>query len=188
MRATPKPSPSIRGKALSISYAWRGARGFLGGEPGPLRVGRDPVNLPMVHHWCQALDDHNPAYLDEAYAVASSRGQLVAPPGMLQTWTMDAPRDPAALGANDEVMKRLDHSMIFILIAGTYTPFALLLLEGRARWLVFGLVWGGALAGVVLRNTIRRPARWLFVGIYAAGAFAWGFVTFRRPLGEKPAP
>jgi hemolysin III len=63
-------------------------------------------------------------------------------------------------------MKRLDHSMIFVLIAGTYTPFALLLLEGAARWTVFGLVWGGALAGVVLRNAIRRPARWLFVGIY----------------------
>ena len=64
------------------------------------------------------------------------------------------------------VMERLDHSMIFVLIAGTYTPFALLLLEGTARWTVLSLVWGGALAGVVLRNTIRRPARWLFVGIY----------------------
>ena len=69
-------------------------------------------------------------------------------------------------GRSQEVMKRLDHSMIFILIAGTYTPFSLLLLEGTARWLVFGLVWGGALAGVVLRNVVRRPARWLFVGIY----------------------
>ena len=69
-------------------------------------------------------------------------------------------------GRTQEVMKRLDHSMIFILIAGTYTPFALLLLEGTARWTVFCLVWGGALAGVVLRNAVRRPARWLFVGIY----------------------
>jgi hemolysin III len=69
-------------------------------------------------------------------------------------------------GRSQEVMKRLDHSMIFILIAGTYTPFSLLLLEGTARWVVFGLVWGGAIAGVVLRNVVRRPARWLFVGIY----------------------
>ncbi len=69
-------------------------------------------------------------------------------------------------GRSQEVMKRLDHSMIFILIAGTYTPFALLLLEGTARWAVFGLVWGGAVAGVVLRNSVRRPARWLFVGLY----------------------
>ncbi|CAA9341482.1 MAG: FIG01964566: Predicted membrane protein, hemolysin III homolog [uncultured Frankineae bacterium] len=69
-------------------------------------------------------------------------------------------------GRSQEVMKRLDHSMIFVLIAGTYTPFALLLLEGTARWVVFGLVWGGAVAGVVLRNVVRRPARWLFVGLY----------------------
>lgn len=71
-------------------------------------------------------------------------------------------------GRSYDVMKRLDHSMIFILIAGTYTPFALLLLEGTARWVVFGLVWGGALAGVVLRNAVRRPARWLFVALYLA--------------------
>ncbi len=69
-------------------------------------------------------------------------------------------------GRSYDVMKRLDHSMIFILIAGTYTPFALLLLDGATRWVVFGIVWGGALAGVVLRNAVRRPARWLFVGIY----------------------
>ena len=66
------------------------------------------------------------------------------------------------------LMARLDHSMIFILIAGTYTPFALLLLEGMARWVVFGVVWGGAVVGVVLRNAVRRPARWLFVGLYLA--------------------
>lgn len=64
------------------------------------------------------------------------------------------------------VMQRLDHSMIFILIAGTYTPFALLLLEGTLRWVMLGLVWGGAVAGVVLRNALRRPARWLFTGLY----------------------
>ena len=69
-------------------------------------------------------------------------------------------------GRSKALMKRLDHSMIFILIAGTYTPFALLVLTGTTRWVVFGLVWGGAVAGVVLRNAVRRPARWLFVGIY----------------------
>jgi hemolysin III len=69
-------------------------------------------------------------------------------------------------GRSREVMKRLDHSMIFILIAGTYTPFALLLLEGVTRWVVFGAVWGGAVLGVVLRIAVRRPARWLFVLLY----------------------
>lgn len=66
------------------------------------------------------------------------------------------------------VMRRLDHSMIFVLIAGTYTPFALLLLEGAMRWTILGVVWGGALLGVVLRNAISSPPRWLFVGLYLA--------------------
>ncbi len=87
-------------------------------------------------------------------------------------------------GRAHTVMQRLDHSMIFILIAGTYTPFALLLLEGAARWTVLGLVWGGALAGVVLRNAIRRPARWLFVGIYLLlGWVALGVLPQLRDAG-----
>lgn len=52
----------------------------------------DPVNLPMVRHWVDALDDHNPIYLDEARARASRFGGLVAPPAMLQVWTMGRPR------------------------------------------------------------------------------------------------
>jgi uncharacterized OB-fold protein len=93
------------------------ARSFLGGEPGPLRVGRDPVNLPMVHHWCQALDDQNRAYLDEEFA-ASTRGHLIAPPAMLQTWTMDAPR--VSTGSNDEVIKRLDAAGYTSVVAVNY--------------------------------------------------------------------
>ena len=67
-----------------------------------------------------------------------------------------------------DVMARLDHSMIFVLIAGSYTPFALLLLDGALRWLVLAVVWGGATTGIVLRNAVRRPPRWLFVGLYLA--------------------
>jgi hemolysin III len=75
------------------------------------------------------------------------------------------------------VMSRLDHSMIFVLIAGTYTPFALLLLHGWVRWLVFGVVWGGALAGILLRNVFRQPPRWVFVVLYLAlGWVAVGIV------------
>jgi hemolysin III len=66
------------------------------------------------------------------------------------------------------VMARLDHSMIFVLIAGTYTPFALLLLHGWVRWVVFGVVWGGAVAGISLRNAFRNPPRWVFVVLYLA--------------------
>jgi uncharacterized protein len=55
-------------------------------------VAPDPVNIPMIRHWVDALDDHNPIYLDETRARASRFGGLVAPPAMLQTWTMGRPR------------------------------------------------------------------------------------------------
>ncbi len=66
------------------------------------------------------------------------------------------------------LMARLDHSMIFVLIAGTYTPFCLVLLHGWLRWVIFGVVWGGAIAGIVLRNAFRQPPRWVFVVLYLA--------------------
>jgi hemolysin III len=90
-------------------------------------------------------------------------------------------------GRSHTVMQRLDHSMIFILIAGTYTPFALLLLEGTARWVVLGVVWGGAVAGVVLRNALRRPARWLFTGLYLLlGWVALGVIPQLMETGGLP--
>ena len=48
-------------------------------------------------------------------------------------------------------MRRLDHSMIFLLIAGTYTPFALLVLEGTLATVILVVVWAGALGGIVLK-------------------------------------
>ena len=58
---------------------------------GGTAVAPDPVNLPMIRHWVAAFDDHNPVYLDEHAAARSHHGELVAPPVMLQTWTMPTP-------------------------------------------------------------------------------------------------
>jgi uncharacterized protein len=52
------------------------------------RVGRDPVNLPMIHHWVDAMGDKNPIYVDEAAAQAAGHPGIVAPPAMIQVWTM----------------------------------------------------------------------------------------------------
>lgn len=52
------------------------------------RAGRDPVNLPLVRNWVEAIGDTNPVYTDEAYATRSVHGGLVAPPAMAQVWTM----------------------------------------------------------------------------------------------------
>ena len=61
---------------------------FVGREIGVLAIAPDEVNVPMVRHWCEAMGDKNPIYLDQAAAEASVHGGLVAPPTMLQAWVM----------------------------------------------------------------------------------------------------
>lgn len=63
-------------------------------------------------------------------------------------------------------LQRIDHSMIFILIAGTYTPFCLLVLAGSTSWIVLTIVWGGAIAGIVMRLVWSRAPKWFFVPLY----------------------
>ena len=54
-------------------------------------AGPDPVNEPMIRHWAAAFEDANPVYVDEEAAAASRFGGIVAPPLMLQTWSMQSP-------------------------------------------------------------------------------------------------
>jgi len=65
---------------------------YVGKPMGPSSVAPDPVNVPMIRHWVAALDDRNPVYLDEALAKKTRHGGLVAPPAMLQTWSMPSPK------------------------------------------------------------------------------------------------
>src|SRR5215472_3701049 len=57
------------------------------GESSP-RPAPDPVNLPMIRHWAEAMGDANPVYTDAGAAARSVHGGLVAPPAMTQVWTM----------------------------------------------------------------------------------------------------
>jgi hemolysin III len=73
-------------------------------------------------------------------------------------------------------MRRLDHSMIFVLIAGTYTPFAVLVLHGTLAKVVLAVVWGGALLGIVLKLVWIDSPKWLIATVYIA--LGWvGVVT-----------
>jgi acyl dehydratase len=60
------------------------------GSNGP-STGPDPVNQPMIRHWAAAFEDTNPVYTDPAFAAGTRFGEVVAPPLMLQTWTMATP-------------------------------------------------------------------------------------------------
>jgi hemolysin III len=63
-------------------------------------------------------------------------------------------------------MRRLDHAMIFVLIAGSYTPFAVLALDGTYSKVVLMGVWGGALAGIVQQLIWIDAPKWLSAAIY----------------------
>ncbi len=79
-------------------------------------------------------------------------------------------------------MKRLDHSMIFVLIAGTYTPVALLALRGTLANTILIVVWLGALGGIVFKLAWIDAPKWLFATVYVA----LGLVT-AAVMGELPA-
>ncbi|MEQ4208076.1 hemolysin III family protein [Actinopolymorpha sp. B17G11] len=73
------------------------------------------------------------------------------------------------------ILRRLDHANIFLIIAGTYTPFTLLLLDRPSAQLLLTLVWAGALVGVAFRVLWLGAPRWLYVPVYVALGWAAAF-------------
>jgi hemolysin III len=79
-------------------------------------------------------------------------------------------------------MRRLDHSMIFVLIAGTYTPVALIALKGSLASTILIVMWAGALGGVIFKLLWIDAPKWLFATVYTA----LGLVT-AAVFGQLPA-
>ncbi|MFI9327233.1 hemolysin III family protein [Kitasatospora sp. NPDC052868] len=75
----------------------------------------------------------------------------------------------------DAVLRRLDHANIFLIIAGTYTPFTILLLRGASQQVLLWAVWGGALAGIAFRVFWVGAPRWLYTPVYIALGWAAAF-------------
>ncbi|WP_062078024.1 PAQR family membrane homeostasis protein TrhA [Demequina globuliformis] len=80
------------------------------------------------------------------------------------------------------VLRRMDHANIFLIIAGTYTPLTVLLLDGTTRIVVLAVVWSGALVGLLLRIFWLNAPRWLYVPLYVA--LGWVAVGFIGPFYE----
>src|SRR5690606_11115376 len=79
------------------------------GRKGATMVSPDPVNAAMIRHWCVAMGDRNPVYRDEAAAKTSVHGGIIAPPAMLQVWTMPGyGAEPAGADAVAELYELLD--------------------------------------------------------------------------------
>ena len=74
------------------------------------------------------------------------------------------------------VLMRFDHANIFLIIAGTYTPFTVVLLPRRQGRILLALIWSGALLGVALRLLWANAPRWLFTPVYIA--LGWAAVFY----------
>ncbi|MDH3982479.1 MAG: hemolysin III family protein, partial [Kiritimatiellaceae bacterium] len=64
------------------------------------------------------------------------------------------------------VLKVIDHSAIYLLIAGTYTPYALVPLRGALGWSIFGAIWGAALIGIFFKAFFSGRFKWVSLGSY----------------------
>jgi hemolysin III len=74
------------------------------------------------------------------------------------------------------LLKRIDHANIFLLIAGTYTPLAVLALPPAKGVLLLSVVWGSALVGIAFRVFWISAPRWLYVALYVA--MGWGAIMY----------
>lgn len=82
-----------------------------------------------------------------------------------------------------ERLQRFDHANIFLLIAGSYTPFSLLLLPARDATVLLVLVWSGAVLGVVFRVFWLGAPRWFYVPVYVA--LGWAAVFWMPAFADR---
>ena len=89
-------------------------------------------------------------------------------------------------GRAKQVLRKLDHCSIYLLIAGTYTPFALVTLRGAWGWSLFGIIWGLAVLGIVQEIWLARGHRILSLVIYVL--MGWLALVAIAPLWEALTP
>ncbi len=79
-----------------------------------------------------------------------------------------------------QALRVFDHAAIFLLIAGTYTPFTLVTLHGALGWTLFGVIWGLAVLGILLQ--ILSLERWSFLSLFLYLGMGWAVVFALKPL------
>jgi len=122
--------------------------------------------------------------------IASSSGRLadvvaayVFSGTMLLLYFSSAAYHALPEGRAKRLFYRLDHAAIFLFIAGSYTPFSLGMLTSSHDWVVFGLIWGVALVGVVLKAMDRLSNPWLSLGLYIG--LGWCVLVAALPMLER---
>ena len=85
-------------------------------------------------------------------------------------------------GRAKSIFRKFDHSAIYLLIAGTYTPFTLVTLRGAWGWSLFGVVWGLAFVGIIQELTVAKGSRWISLVIYIV--MGWVAIIGTAPMIE----
>ncbi len=81
-----------------------------------------------------------------------------------------------------KVLRRIDHSMIFVLIAGSYTPMCLISLKGRVGYSILAIIWTVAILGILINNLWFSVPRWITTSVYVA--MGWLIVVAFYPLSK----
>ncbi len=89
---------------------------------------------------------------------------------------------PQKAGGKDQILRKFDHLSIYLLIAGTYTPFCLVTLSGAWGWSLFGVIWGLAAAGILVQSIYINVNRWITTMIYIG--MGWLVIIAIKPLIE----
>lgn len=85
--------------------------------------------------------------------------------------------------AGIRALKRLDHMAIYVMIAGSYTPYCLIGLEGSQSWIMFGVVWGIAALGILKKIFWLHAPRWFSTALYLA--MGWISIFVYEPLSQS---
>ncbi|CAO3448451.1 PAQR family membrane homeostasis protein TrhA [Azospirillum largimobile] len=121
----------------------------------------------------------NAAVLSDAVPTRTALALAVYGLGLVGMLTASAAYNLARPGFGKALLRRVDHAMIFVMIAGTYTPFTLGLGQGVV---LGGAVWGGAAFGAALK--LRFPGRFHRLGLALYLGLGWAIVTALEPLGS----
>lgn len=99
---------------------------------------------------------------------------------LLYTFSLIYHSVPQSWGGQNQIFRKLDHLSIYLLIAGTYTPFCLVTMRGPWGWSLFGVIWGLALAGILIQavyiNVDRRFTTLIYIGM------GWMVLIAFKPL------
>lgn len=117
------------------------------------------------------------------YGSASIVGASVFAATMMLLYLTSTLYHALPAGRAKRIFMRLDHGAIYIFIAGSYTPFSLGALGGAWGWSLFGVVWGMAAIGVVLKAFDRLSHPWISTGLYLA--MGWLVVVAAVPLAHR---